>query len=48
MGRIFWDEFFGRIFLVESLWKEFAKEIGLFVKILVFVKIFSQWKNFNP
>ena len=45
MGGIFWEEFFGRNSLGGILWEEFVKGIDLFVKILVFVKILSQWKE---
>ena len=45
--RIFWEEFFGRIFLGGILWEIFFVYIGidLFVKILVFVEILSQWRR---
>ena len=65
MRNFFWEEFFRRIlseksfweFFWEDIWEEFFVYIGidLFVKILVFVKILSEWKrkeeeeeNFNP
>ena len=54
-GGIFWEKFFGRIFwedfweefLRGILWEEFFVYIGidLFVKILVFVNILSQWRR---
>ena len=54
-GGISWEKFFGRIFLEGFLggllegffWEEFFVYIGidLFVKILVFVKILSQWRR---
>ena len=72
-GRIFWEDFFGRIFLGGFFWEDFWEDffgriirrifweeffvyigIDLFVKILVFVKILSQWRRkeeegyFNP
>jgi hypothetical protein len=42
LGEMFWSNFLGRI-----LWEEFFVYIGidLFVKILVFVKILSQWRT---
>jgi hypothetical protein len=61
LGGFFWEDFFGRIFwedyledfLGGILWEEFFVYIGidLFVKILVFVKILSQWRrkeNLHP
>ena len=56
-GGIFFDEFFlrnlfgrifcGMIFLRRLLWEEFFvyNGIGLFVNILVFVKILSKWRR---
>ena len=45
-GRIFLEDFFGRI-----IWRIFGEEffvyigIDLFVKILVFIQILSQWRR---
>ena len=41
-GGFFWEDFLGGFF-----WEEFFVYIGidLFVKILVFVKILSQWRR---
>ena len=47
----FWEDFFGKIILGGLLggyfWEEFfvCIEIDLFVKILFFVKILSQWRR---
>ena len=50
--RIFWEDFFGRIF-----WEKFDKKLfeygrNLFIKILVFVKIWvngeGRKENLNP
>jgi hypothetical protein len=42
----FWEDFFGRI-IRRIFWEEFFVYIGidLFVKILDFVKILSQWRR---
>ena len=55
MGGFFWEVFFGRIFgriffgrIIRRIFREeFFVYIGidLFVKILVFVKILSQWRR---
>ena len=52
LGGIFWEKFFGRNYLF-TLWYLNMEGIDLYVKILVFVKILSQWRrkeeeNFNP
>ena len=55
-GEFFWRNFFGGIFLEERFgrnclegffWEEFLVYIGidLFVKILDFVKILTQWRR---
>ena len=54
LGGFFWEDYL-EDFLGGILWEEFFVYIGidLFVKILVFVKILSQWrrrkdKNLDP
>ena len=48
LGVNFWEEFLGGFFLEGFFWrKEFFVYIGidLSVKILIFVKILSQWRR---
>ena len=53
LGVIFWEDFFGRIFWEDFFWEDFFERNSLrgilclhrFVKILVFVKILSQWRR---
>ena len=51
LGGIFLADIFGRIFLGGFFWENFLEEsfvyigIDFFVKILIFVKILSQWRR---